>query len=229
MPSKQPKSEGPAKRFPLNLRTTEEQRTAIERASQRSGRSMIQEVEFLLELGAQMRELTNGMLDAGDVKGFATAVRHVRTALQRSGEDPGRWLQYIHFAEIGVYHDNPLSVEKMAMVIAEDVERRYQEAAAYCEAHGIPSLGAYLKFAPGTTDEQKERARSERLDHLCFYRQKIEIEAGRAKLEHGVLKRSSDYRDKSRPGHRAAALRAAELQRVIDLPRQFEESASAED
>lgn len=45
------------KRCPLNLRTTIELRTKIEDAALRTGRSLTQEVEMLLELGLLFRQL----------------------------------------------------------------------------------------------------------------------------------------------------------------------------
>lgn len=46
--AKLPKGEG--KRVPLNMRTTKETRARLERAAADSGRSLVQEVEYRLEM-----------------------------------------------------------------------------------------------------------------------------------------------------------------------------------
>lgn len=55
-----------AKRHPLNMRTTKELREALEHAASRSGRSLVQEVEFRLEQSFLAQDLTSRLLGGGD-------------------------------------------------------------------------------------------------------------------------------------------------------------------
>jgi hypothetical protein len=49
MPPRAKGRKGPSKRYPLNMRTTREMRERLERAAKAEGRSLVQEVEFLIE------------------------------------------------------------------------------------------------------------------------------------------------------------------------------------
>ena len=49
MASARRKKDGEGKRYPLNMRTTKEVRDLLERAAARSGRSLVQEVEYRIE------------------------------------------------------------------------------------------------------------------------------------------------------------------------------------
>ena len=55
MPPRAKKAAG--KRYPLNMRTTLELREKIERAAKESGRSLVQEVEYRLELSFYYRQM----------------------------------------------------------------------------------------------------------------------------------------------------------------------------
>jgi virulence-associated protein VapD len=224
MPHK-PSQKG-AKRYPLNLRTTEDQRRAIEDSAARSGRSLIQEVEFLLEFGSQMRELCHGAIDAGDVARFAQSVEALKGCLKRAGESPSRWLQYIHLADVGVHYGDEKAIERMNALVESEVQHRYDEARKYLAQHGVSPQQGALKFSADASEDEKRNIVEQVAEHRHFARYVIEIEANRAARELRALVRDPLYRDRSSPLHKNLARRRAELQMIID---RHAEHGTAED
>jgi len=65
------KKEGEGKRYPLNMRTTKEVREMLELAARKSGRSLVQEVEWRLALSFDHQGLLEEALTLAYGKPFA--------------------------------------------------------------------------------------------------------------------------------------------------------------
>lgn len=175
----------------------------------------------MLELGAMFRSLSGGMLDAGDIKQFGTAVRLVAKCLRANGEDQARWLQYIQCADQGVYHSYPVAIERMNIAIVGEIERRYAEAKDFLSVHGAPpAAGQALRFSADTPQEDRRAAVDQQAEHRYAARYVAEIDANRAKMALAALRKDEAFagalRDAASPNHAAAVEQIRSLQRTID-------------
>jgi hypothetical protein len=80
------------KRYPLNMRTTRELRSALEAAAQASGRSLAQEVEMRLELSVrtQQRDPLDRLLQSPTLRAVAL---HLMLAFERGGREKAEELK----------------------------------------------------------------------------------------------------------------------------------------
>jgi hypothetical protein len=217
MPKRSPTAKRPAKRSPLNLRTTLEQRKAIEESASRDGRSLVQQIEFLLELGRMVRGQTPDFLDLVDIKTLVEVAITVRETLRLTGEDGRRWHQYMRFADTGVYTGDSTAIERMKLAIAEEVDRRYEEAVAFIAVHGpAPLPHSYVRHPPGTSEQERMAAAMKVAEHRYFGRYVDDIDKGRAIAKRNALKAEKAYREKQMPAFHAIRQQIDQQQSIID-------------
>lgn len=141
----------PSKRFPLNLRTTAERRASLEIAADRSGRSLIQEVEHRLDLAAWLLEqLGREGVELDDLFDYRARVALTMRALAEAGEDPAMWRDYIATVPFSANIKDPGVAAHAFEMLRAEVIQRYRESSAYCAAHPAPAPDAYAKHLPGT-------------------------------------------------------------------------------
>lgn len=145
------RSKGPAKRFPLNLRTTKELRIKLERSADKSGRSLVQEVEHRLDLADWLIEQVNNHgLIIDDVLCLRTYVAFIQRAIAEAGEAPDRWRDYTCIP-MSWRLDYPPNAQRAYAMVAEAVRNAYRESKAFLAEHGNPPPRNELhKHLPGT-------------------------------------------------------------------------------
>jgi hypothetical protein len=116
------------KRYPLNMRTTNEVREKLERAAAESGRSLAQEVEFRLErsfereaLGAEIRQ---------DLRDYALTI--LQDEAHRARPDL-RDQPSLRFLEVAAIKQSPKKVRANPGVAARVARDTYRKAAAQSE------------------------------------------------------------------------------------------------
>jgi hypothetical protein len=172
-----------ARRAPLNLRTTAEQRAQLDAAAKRSGRSLIQEVEFRLELATWLIEGVG--LEVTDLSDLVRFAKFVQDAVEMAGEDREYWREYAGSARFPDVLIDATARNEACQRIAQAVDDRFRQAAADLSKSGPPpKSGVARRMATGK--DRAARAESY-FDEVIRPRQNAElverITRNRRKLE----------------------------------------------
>ncbi len=105
--AKQPKKRGPGrpargpytdKRKTLTTRITADMRQALEDAAAKADRSLSQEIELRLEQSFRVGDLFGGGQNLAEAADAWRWISTIRRGVQKAGDDPTRWRQYISVA-----------------------------------------------------------------------------------------------------------------------------------